>query len=151
MSSSVRIADCILHWQFIIRFVITASLHAACRGRRIPVYRETLLKRKWFWSDNSYGPVQHRCNKRERRQTDYKYDRIKLDTPQTEHAQDNNLYTRALLNIFIDYTNKCTSITIYSLTYNPPIQRYISIFLDHPLEVLHQTSMYKTQMNYQID
>lgn len=60
---SMRLADCILHWRFIIiiiRFVITASLHATCTETGIPVYRETFLKRKWSGSDNSYGPIQHR-------------------------------------------------------------------------------------------
>jgi len=75
--------------------------------------------------------------------TDYKNDRIKLDILQTEDVQDNSIYTRALLNNFIDNTIKCTSIKIYAFTNNPLILRHVSIFLDHPLEVLHQTSMYE--------
>jgi len=41
----------------------------------------------------------------------------------------------------IDNTNKIPSIKIYTFTYNSLISRHVSIFLDHPQGVLHQTSL----------
>ena len=46
----------------------------------------------------------------------------------------------------IDNTNKCTGIKIYIFAYNLLLFRHVSIFLDHPHGVLHQTRIYETQM-----
>jgi len=53
------------------------------------------------------------------------------------------------MNNWTDYTNKRTSIKIHTFTYNLLILRNVSIFLDHPQGVLHQTSIYKTHVDYQ--
>ena len=52
--------------------------------------------------------------------------------------------------VFLIYsTNECTRIETYTVTYIPLILRHVSIFLDNPQGVLHQTSIYKTHSNYQ--
>jgi len=48
-------------------------------------------------------------------------------------------------SFFIDNTNKCTSIKIYTFTYNPVRLQYVSIFFRSFSEILHQTIIHESK------
>jgi len=46
-------------------------------------------------------------------------------------------------SFFTDNTNKCTSIKMYTFTYNPVRLQYVLIFFRSFSEILHQTIIYE--------
>jgi len=62
-----------------------------------------------------------------------------------------SLSTIGQFNNFKRSCQKCTSIKIYVCIYNLLIIRNVAIFLDYSPRVLHQTGIYKMQMNYPVD
>jgi hypothetical protein len=63
----------------------------------------------------------------------------------------NSSYIHALMNNLTDNTNKCTSIKMYTVTYNPLKLQHVLIFLRSSSGSLHQTTTYTTQINYHIE
>jgi len=51
----------------------------------------------------------------------------------------------------IDNNGKFASIKMYTFAYNPLRYRHALTFFDSSSGILHPASVYKTQINYQID
>jgi len=58
----------------------------------------------------------------------------------------NSNHIHALMNIVIDNTNQSTRIKMYTFTYNLLRCQHCLIFCSSSSEIVHQTSIYKTQM-----